>query len=132
MPRLLEQTFVGLSREAIYREIMRLGEQLPPFDSTWKTESNRVLGCQSLMYLHVAWRGEGLFFAATSDALISKGLAAVLILAYQGMHPTDLLKTEPTFLCEYGIIESLSPTRANGVANLWLKMKQEAVQLMLK
>jgi len=123
--------FQGKSREALYQELLRLGDTLPAFDPAWKIERHRVLGCQSLMYLHAEMREGCLYFAAFSDALISRGLAALLIFAYQGATPQELLKQEPLFLRELGILESLSPTRVNGVASLWAKMKQETIHLVL-
>lgn len=95
-------------------------------------EGNRVHGCQSIMYLHTTLIDGKLTFYAHSDALISRGLAAILLEHYNGKTPKDLLLSEPTFLQEEGIISSLSPTRANGVASLWLKMKQAAVVLVAK
>ncbi|MBS0623376.1 MAG: SufE family protein [Verrucomicrobia bacterium] len=127
----LLQLFQGKSQEQLYKELLRLADDLPVFQLDWKTEENRVLGCQSLMYLHAELKEGRLHFAAFSDALISKGLAALLINFYEGMEPKEFLMTPPTFLKDLGILTSLSPTRVNGVASLWSKMKQETVRLAL-
>ena len=128
------QQFAGLSREAIYQKLLHLAKLAPPFDPLWRTEANRVMGCQSLTYLHVAMHcnatGElSVHLAATSDALISLGLATLLVSVYDGMSPEEVLRHEPTFLRDEGILASLSPTRANGVVHVWLKLKQETAQL---
>jgi cysteine desulfuration protein SufE len=115
------------SKEAIYLKIMEWGKKLPPFDPAWKTDENRVTGCQSLMYLHSSYSEGHLQFFADSDALISKGLAALLISYYEGKTPEFILKNQPIFLEELGILESLTPGRANGVASLYQKMREKAV-----
>jgi len=119
------------SQEEVYQKIMEWAKHLPPFQSEWKVEANLVPGCQSVMYLHACFKEGKLFFAAHSDALISTGLAAILIEAYSGMDPEILLKTPPTFLDDLGIPSSLTPGRANGLASLFLKMKQEALKCLL-
>ena len=69
------------------------------------------------------------FFNAFSDALISKGLASILIEVYTGLSPKDILMNSPVFIKDLGILSSLTPGRANGIASLHLKMKQEALRL---
>jgi cysteine desulfuration protein SufE len=122
--------FAGKSQEAIYQQIMQLGQQLPAFNPDWAIDSNRVSGCQSLMYVHTELKDDKLYFYAHSDALISKGLAALLIYTYEGQEADVFLKSQPLFLKELGILSSLSPTRANGVASLWVKMRQQAIALL--
>lgn len=119
------------SREEVYQKIMEWGERLPPFKSEWKTEDALVNGCQSVMHVHAELKNGRIFFAASSDALISAGLAAILLEAYNGKSPEAVLKEPPVFLEELGIPDSLTPGRANGLASLYLKMKQEALKLLL-
>ncbi len=130
----LKQIFSQLaSPELLYKEIMEWGKKLLPFKDEWKIEENRVIGCQSLMYLHTEMHADHVdtvHFYATSDALISAGLAAILIEIYGHESPEDILKTQPTFLDEMGIPSALTPGRANGLASLYLKMKQEAVKYL--
>lgn len=129
---LLKKSFsLCSSTEEIYQKIMDWGKQLPPFQPEWKTEANLVHGCQSVMYLHASSIKGKVFFAASSDALISAGLAALLIEAYSGETPETILTTSPTFLEELGISTSLTPGRANGLSSLYLKMKQEALKFLL-
>lgn len=119
------------SREALYQQIMEWGKKLPPFKLEWKTEDNRVTGCQSLMYLHSEGKAEKLYFYASSDALISAGLAALLIHVYNGEPADAILITPPYFLEELGIPSALTPGRANGLASLYLKMKQQALHSLV-
>lgn len=129
----LKNKFSDLSStESLYQEIMALGKDLPSFNSEWKKEENRVLGCQSLMYLASFYREGKLFFYATSDALISAGLAALLLEVYSGQSPEVILKTSPSFLEEMKIPAALTPGRANGLASLVIKMKQEALKHLLQ
>lgn len=116
--------------EAIYAQIMAFGKSLPPFDPSWKIEENRVSGCQSEMYLHVIEKGGRLYFYAASDALISAGLAALLIQAFNGVTPEEMLKSSPAFLETLGIPAALSPTRAGGLASLYLTMKKRALRIL--
>jgi cysteine desulfuration protein SufE len=83
-----------------------------------------------MMYLHSVYADRSLFFYATADALISAGLAALLIAIYSGETPEMILTTPPTFLTEYGILHTLSPGRSNGVASLFFTMQQRATQAL--
>lgn len=118
------------SQEALYQEIMEWGKRLPAFPEEQKQEENRVEGCQSLLYLHTTCKGDSLHFQVDSDALISKGLAALLIYYYEGMTAAEVLTKKPTFLETLGIVQSLSPTRAGGVASLYLKMRKQALSFL--
>jgi cysteine desulfuration protein SufE len=115
------------SREALYSEIMLWGKKLQPFEAEWKKETNRVMGCQSIMYLYSCLENSRVYFYATSDALISAGLAALLIEVYSGEPAETILLSPPQFLEDLGIPSLLTPGRANGLASLFLKMKQEAL-----
>ncbi len=119
------------TRELLYQKIMEKGKNLSPFNSEWKTEHKRVMGCQSVMYLHSHFEDGKVFFHAATDALISAGLAAILIEIYSGEPPDSILLTSPTFLEELGITSVLTPGRANGLASLFLKMKQEALSYLV-
>lgn len=111
----------------MYQKIICLGRTLLPISSQAKTEENRVTGCQSLLYLHSELKDGKIFFYADSDALISKGLAALLIDFYNGSTPEEVLKVPPDFIEELDLPSALSPSRVNGLASLYLKMKQQAL-----
>lgn len=113
-----------------YQKIISLGRELPPFPSEWATEAYRVPGCQSVTYVHVEVKEGKIVVAAASEALISAGLAALMIYAYQGSAPEFLLKTPPRFLQELGILDSITPTRINGIMSFYTKMKEELLSLL--
>lgn len=130
--KVIESDFAGCSLpEMIYQKIIEWGKKLPPFNPEWKNEENLVSGCQSLMYLHAETQEGKIYFYAASDALISAGLAALLIEAYNGETPETVLTSPPLFLDSIGIPASLTPGRANGLASLYLKMKQEALKFLI-
>jgi len=113
-----------------YQKIIYIGRQLSPYPDTYKTPENIVPGCQSIMYLHSYLdhaTGKMRFFAH-SEALISAGLAALLIRAYDQESPEVILKCPPLFLEKIGIQNSISPGRANGLSSLFLKMKQQSLK----
>ena len=114
-----------------YAYIIELGRSAAPFPNQWKTKENIVPGCQSILYLHTETKNGNLFFGAHSEALISAGLAELLIAVYNDTSPRDLLLNPPTFLQEIGLLASLSPSRSNGLASIYKRMKHEAMQLVL-
>ncbi|HSW72403.1 MAG TPA: SufE family protein [Chlamydiales bacterium] len=120
------------SKEEIYGKIMELGKQLKALGPEDKIPSNLVSGCQSIMYLKSSFQNGKMFFEADSNALISAGLAFLLIFVYSGQSPETILLKPPQFLNEMGIYSSLSLNRANGLMNIFLKMKQEAVKSLSK
>lgn len=114
-----------------YEKIIELGRKQQPIGEKFKTTENLVQGCQSQMYLHSYLSGKKMIFEAESDALISAGLAALLTQVYSDEEPETILKCQPTYLEELGIPTSLSPSRANGLYSLHLRMKQEALKTLL-
>lgn len=120
------------SEEAKYQKLIELGRLLPRLKNADKVPENIVKGCQSTMYLHTYAKDGKVIFEAESDALISSGLAAILLRVYSDETPETILKCPPTFLEELGISASLSPNRANGLYSIHLRMKQEALKILLK
>ena len=114
--------------EERYQLLMELGKTLPPILAAHKTEENLVSGCQSRLYLHAEQRQGKFFFTAQSDALISAGLAALLVYAYDEEILDTILTEPPTFLQILGIHASLSPNRSAGLSHIYLKMKQLALK----
>jgi cysteine desulfuration protein SufE len=128
---LVEQMFAGcFSAEDRYKKILELGHQLPSFDVEQKQACNLVEGCQSLMYAHITFIEGKLDFTVFSEALISKGLAALLYIVYNQQPAEIILKNPPLFLKELGIITSLSPSRASGVASLFSKLQKAAIKFL--
>lgn len=120
------------TEEAKYQKIIEFGRELPPLADQYKVPENIVKGCQSTMYLRSSWLNEGIKFEAQSDALISAGLAAILLKVYSGEPPEVVLKCPPTYLEELGISASLTPSRANGLYSVHLRMKQDALKLFIE
>ncbi len=119
------------SQEERYQQIIDLGKHLPKLDAVYKNPENRVAGCQSLLYLRTYQENSLLYFEADSDALISAGLAAILIQVYSGETAETILTQAPAYLEQLGITASLTPNRANGLYSIHLRMKQEALKALL-
>jgi cysteine desulfuration protein SufE len=127
----IKKNFAHLSADARYQELMKMGKDLPVFPKEKKTPAHIVQGCQSILYLHTKFENGKCFFEADADALISKGLAALLIAVYSGESPETILKYPPDFIGELGIGASLSPMRSNGLAQIYLRMKQEVIKTFI-
>lgn len=127
----IKKQFVSMTPEMRYNALIELGRSLPAYPNEYKTADRIVSGCQSILYLHCFFDRGKCFFQADADALISKGLAAILIAAYSEETPETILKCPPTFISEIGIGASLSPNRSNGLAQIHLRMKQEALKCFL-
>lgn len=115
-----------------YQKIIELGHQLPPLDAAYKVPENIVKGCQSIVYLHSSMENDKVRFEVESEALISAGLAAILIKVYSGETPEAILKCPPTYLEDLGISASLTPSRANGLYSIHLRMKQDALKWLIR
>lgn len=114
-----------------YQHIIDLGRQAEPFPEAWKTETNRLHGCQSQVWIVPERRGERLHFSATSDSAIVAGLIAVLLAVYSDRRPADILATPPDFIKDIELAEHLSPTRSNGLHAMVQQIRQFAVAAMV-
>lgn len=119
-------------KELMYQKIIDLGRELPPFSEDWKNETNQVKGCQSILYLHTTVEKDILYFKANSDALISAGLAALMIFLYSGEKAEVIINNPPRVIEELGIASALSISRANGLASLHLKIREKALLTLLQ
>lgn len=119
------------SEDDKYKKIIEFGKKLPLLEEQYKVPENIVKGCQSLMYLRSFIQNDLVYFQASSEALISAGLAALLIYVYSGETPETILTTPPHFLDELGINANLTPSRANGLYSVHLRMKQEALKILV-
>ncbi|MEO6799301.1 MAG: SufE family protein, partial [Rhodanobacter sp.] len=99
-----------------YQYLIDLGKQLPPFPETCKTESYRVHGCQSMVWLVPSGDADKMHFEATSDSIIVSGLLALLLRVYSDRPAREIVATEPQFISAIGLAKHLSPTRSNGLA----------------
>jgi len=116
------------TKESRYQKIIELGKTLRGVPSIFKTEEYLVTGCQSRVYLCAELCEGRMHFSAESEALISAGLAALLIKIYSDEFPEVILKCPPLFIEELGLLASLSPNRSNGFSSIYLRMKQEALK----
>ena len=109
-----------------YEYIIELGKKLPLIDSKYKTDENKVQGCQSQVWLHYDINNGKIIFTADSDAIITKGLIGLLIRVLSGQEPQDILNAKLDFLEKIGMKEHLSMTRANGLVAMVNHMKRIA------
>jgi len=101
-----------------YQYLIDLGKRLPVFPDDWKTEANRLQGCQSKVWIVPEARDSRLFFAAASDSSIVSGLVYLALRVYSGRTPAEIRATAPDFVQAIGLSKHLSPTRSNGFAAL--------------
>ena len=92
-----------------------------------KTEENIIKGCQSKVWVHAEMKDDKVFFTADSDAIITKGIIAILIRVFSGQHPKDIIQADTSFIDEIGLKEHLSPTRANGLVSMIKQIKMYAI-----
>lgn len=111
-----------------YQYLIDLGRKLPTFPDDLRTESNKVHGCQSQVWLVASGNSEKVDFHAISDSSIVSGLIALLLRVYSGRSADEILKTEPQFIEAIGLAKHLSPTRSNGLAAMLMKVKEHAAQ----
>lgn len=121
-----------LTEEAKYEKLMELGRELPPLNPTHKVKENLVKGCQSTMYLTSQLKDGVVLFEVDSDALVSAGLAMLLIRVYNEETPETILKCPPAYLEELGLSTRLTPNRSSGLYSIHLRMKQDALKLLIE
>jgi cysteine desulfuration protein SufE len=110
-----------------YEYMIDLGKSLPLIDEAYKTDDNIIKGCQSKVWVHAELEGDKIVFTADSDAIITKGIIAILIRAFSKRQPKEILAADTTFIDEIGLKEHLSPTRANGLVSMIKQLKMYAL-----
>jgi cysteine desulfuration protein SufE len=115
-----------------YEYIIELGKSLPNLDESFKTEENLIKGCQSKVWLHGEVKDEKIVFSSESDAILTKGIVALLLQVYSGQTPQEILEADTNFIDEIGLKEHLSPTRANGLVSMIKKIKLYALAFSQK
>ena len=103
--------------------LLSRGRKAPPLDAVHKTPDRLLPGCVSQLWIYPEFRDGLCHFGMDADALITKGIAAVVCGFYSGEKPADIIAMEPDFLAEVGISQVLSPNRANGLASLRSRIK---------
>ncbi|MFV5687471.1 SufE family protein [Flavobacterium sp. ZT3R25] len=110
-----------------YEYIIELGKNLPLIEEEFKTENNLIKGCQSKVWLHGEKNGDKIVFTADSDAILTKGIIAILIRTFSNQKASDILEADMSFIDEIGLKEHLSPTRANGLVSMIKNIKMYAL-----
>ena len=115
-----------------YQLLIDLGNEQAPLDEKYKTESNLIDGCQSRVWLQCDYEDGNLVCTAESDALIVKGIVALLIRVLSGHTPKEIVDADLYFIDQIGLKDHLSPTRSNGLLAMMKQMKMYAVGYSLK
>ena len=110
-----------------YEYIIELGRSLPLIDSQYKLDENLIRGCQSKVWLHSELEKDMIKFTADSDAILTKGIVALLLRVFSNQKPQDILDADTGFIDEIGLKEHLSPTRANGLVSMLKQIKLYAI-----
>ncbi len=110
-----------------YEYIIDLGKSLPLIDEQFKTEDNLIKGCQSRVWLHANYKDGKIIYTADSDAIMTKGIVALLIRAFSEQKPQEIVEADTEFINQIGLKDQLSPTRANGLVSMVKQMKLYAL-----
>ncbi len=115
-----------------YQLLIDLGNEQPPLDDQYKTESNLIDGCQSRVWLQADYSDGRILFTAESDALIVKGIVALLIRVFNNRTPQEILDADLYFIDRIGLRDHLSPTRSNGLLAMVKQMRMYAIAYSAK
>ncbi|RKS99471.1 SufE family protein [Flavobacterium sp. 123] len=115
-----------------YEYIIDLGKSLPLIKEEAKTDENLIKGCQSKVWLQGEYTDDKIVFTADSDAILTKGIIAILIRVFSNQKASDILNADMDFIDEIGLKEHLSPTRANGLVSMIKNIKMYALAFNTK
>lgn len=115
--------------EGKYEHLIDLGKSMPRIKEEFKTEDNIIKGCQSRVWLHSDLKDGKIYFSADSDAIITKGMVALMIRVFNGRSPKEIVDARLEFIDKIGLKEHLSPTRANGLVSMINRMKMDAIRM---
>lgn len=115
-----------------YEYMIELGKSLPLIDPKYKTDDYVIKGCQSKVWLYADYQEGKVIYTADSDAIITKGIIALLVRVFSNQTPKDIMDANTAFIDQIGLKEHLSPTRANGLVNMIEQMKRYAFVYQLK
>ena len=115
-----------------YNYLIEISNDLPEMEPKHKTEDNLIEGCQSKVWLHAEMDGDKLVFKADSDAIITKGIIALLIRVLNERTPAEIKNADLHFIDDIGLKENLSPTRSNGLLAMVNKIKAYAMAYEMK
>lgn len=115
-----------------YEYIIELGKSLPLINEKYKIDENIIKGCQSKVWLHGEQMDDKIVFTADSDAILTKGIIAILIRVFSNQKPATILDANTDFIDKIGLKEHLSPTRANGLVSMIKQIKMYALAFEAK
>ena len=115
-----------------YEYIIELGKSLPLIEAQYQVEENLIKGCQSQVWLHAENVDGKVAFTANSDAILTKGIIAILIRVFSNQKPADIVEADLSFIDEIGLKEHLSPTRANGLVSMIKQIRMYALAFQAK
>ena len=115
-----------------YEYIIELGKSIPIIDQEFRTDDNIIKGCQSKVWLHAKLENNKIIFTADSDAILTKGIIALLLRVFSNHTPQEILDADTSFIDQIGLKEHLSPTRANGLVSMIKQLKLYAVAYQSK
>ena len=118
--------------EMKYEHLIDLGKSLPLIEFKYKTDDRLIKGCQSKVWLHSEFKDGKVFFTADSDAIITKGIVALMVRVLSDHTPDEIVKAPLDFIDRIGLKEHLSPTRANGLVSMVKQMKLDALAYKAK
>ena len=113
--------------EERYQYMIDLGKTLPLIEEQFKTDDNIIKGCQSKVWVHAELKNDKIVFTADSDAIITKGIIAILIRVFSNQEPKAIIDADTNFIDAIGLKEHLSPTRANGLVSMIKQLKMYAI-----
>lgn len=119
----------GEDWEGKYEHLIDLGKSLPLIEEKYKTEECIIKGCQSRVWLHSELKDGRIYFSADADAIITKGMVALMIRVLNGQTANEIIDSKLEFIDKIGLKEHLSPTRANGLVSMINRMKYDALNL---
>ncbi len=115
-----------------YKLLIEIGKSLPDLPAEKRLEDFKVKGCQSQVWIHARFQDGRVYFEADSDALLVKGLVALLLRVYSGATPQEILQTPPDFVRDIGLESKLSPSRANGLISMIKQMRFYALAFQMQ
>lgn len=129
---IIEEFEMFESWEDKYQYIIDMAKDLPALENQFKTDDRLIKGCQSKVWLHSFVENGNVFYKADSDAIITKGVVALLVRVLSNHSPDEIINSNLEFIDKIGLKEHLSPTRANGLVSMIKQMKLDALALKTK
>jgi cysteine desulfuration protein SufE len=115
-----------------YEHLIDLGKSLPVIAEQYKTEENLIRGCQSRVWMHSELKDGKVVYTADSDAIITKGMVALMVRVLSGHSPQEIVDAKLEFVEKIGLTKHLSPTRSNGLVSMIKQMKLDALAYKVK